>query len=159
MPAFSEADFCELSNLELRSKSHGRVHEDDIDIDIKHDDHRQHDGVHHGRGRNDVEGRELALVDPRDQRRYVKQEDPRERLWTEITVDLVSEEAIRERGYEYTRSGGNYYVYKYLKYVSVMADIFPYDTLRYMLDNAVYLKDLELTAYLCNRKMCKISLI
>lgn len=50
----------------------------------------------------------------------MKQADPRDRLWTEITVDLVSEEAIKEIGYEYTRSGGNYYVYKYLKYVSAL---------------------------------------
>ena len=74
--------------------------------------------MHHGHGGHENESRELALIDTRDPRKYVKQDDPKDRLWTEITEDLVSEEAIKERGYEYSRSGGNYYVYKYLKYVS-----------------------------------------
>ena len=35
-------------------------------------------------------------------------------------MDLVSEEAIKERGHEYSKSNGNYYVYKYLKYVKAI---------------------------------------
>ena len=50
-------------------------------------------------------------------RRYVKQEDKKERMWTEITKDLVSEEAIKEMGYEYEETEFFFYVFKYLKYV------------------------------------------
>lgn len=50
-------------------------------------------------------------------RQYIEQGDPTDKLWTEITEDLVSEEAILERGYEYSKNGGSYYVYEHLKYV------------------------------------------
>ena len=58
-------------------------------------------------------------------RRYVKQEDKKERMWTEITKDLVSEEAIKEMGYEYEETEFFYYIFKYLKYVSVSPDHLP----------------------------------
>ena len=51
-------------------------------------------------------------------RRYVKQEDKKDRMWTEITKDLVSIEAIKEMGYEYEETEFFFYVFKYLKYVS-----------------------------------------
>lgn len=44
-------------------------------------------------------------------------------LWTEVTEDLISEEAIKEKGYEYSKSGGCYYIHKYLKYVSRVRSI------------------------------------
>ena len=51
-------------------------------------------------------------------RRYVKQEDKKDRMWTEITKDLASVEAIKEMGYEYEETEFFFYIFKYLKYVS-----------------------------------------
>ena len=39
-------------------------------------------------------------------------------MWTEITKDLVSEEAVREVGYEFEETEEFYYVMEYLRYVS-----------------------------------------
>ena len=41
-------------------------------------------------------------------------------MWTEITKDLVSEEAIKESGYEYEDTEEFYYVMEYLRYVSLL---------------------------------------
>lgn len=38
-------------------------------------------------------------------------------MWTEITKDLVSEEAIKQVGYEYEDTEEFYYVMEYLRYV------------------------------------------
>lgn len=38
-------------------------------------------------------------------------------MWTEITKDLVSLEAIKEKGYEYEETEKYYYVMEYLRYV------------------------------------------
>ena len=84
--------------------------------------------MHRGRGPRDFESnssghresRELVLVDNRDRgRRFEAQPDPRDRMWTEITRDLVSEEAIKEKGYEYEETPEFYYVMEYLRYVSL----------------------------------------
>ena len=40
-------------------------------------------------------------------------------MWTEITKDLVSEEAIKEVGYEFEDTEEFYYVMEYLRYVSI----------------------------------------
>ena len=50
----------------------------------------------------------------------VRQNDARNGLWTEIVEDLVSEEAIKECGYKFSRSGPHYYVHEYLQHVSQM---------------------------------------
>lgn len=42
----------------------------------------------------------------------------KDRRWTEVTKDLVIEEAIKEMGYEYEESEGYFYVMEYLRYVS-----------------------------------------
>ena len=108
----------------------GRHYDDDIIFERETGDRRQLDGVHRGRGARDrdsdsdryVENREVALVDNRDRgRRFEAQPDPRERMWTEVTRDLVSEEAIKEKGYEYEETPEFYYVMEYLRYVSVLA--------------------------------------
>lgn len=38
-------------------------------------------------------------------------------MWTEIEKTLVSEEAIKEAGYEYEQTDTHYYVFEYLRYV------------------------------------------
>lgn len=50
--------------------------------------------------------------------RYGNPPDPRDRLWTEITKDLVVKEAIQEMGYEFEETEDFYYIFKYLTYVS-----------------------------------------
>ena len=42
----------------------------------------------------------------------------KDKMWTEITKDLVIKEAIEERGYEYEETDDFFYVIEYLKYVS-----------------------------------------
>lgn len=43
----------------------------------------------------------------------------RDRRWTEVTKDLVIEEAIKEMGYEFEESDGYFYVMEYLRYVGL----------------------------------------
>jgi hypothetical protein len=50
-------------------------------------------------------------------RRYEGVQDPRDRLWTEITKDLVSKEALEKAGYEYEETELFYYVFSYMNYV------------------------------------------
>lgn len=51
-------------------------------------------------------------------RRYVGTKSRRERLWTEITKDLVLREAIERAGYEFEETEFFYYIFDYLRYVS-----------------------------------------
>lgn len=51
-------------------------------------------------------------------RRYVGTKSRKERLWTEITKDLVLREAIERAGYEFEETEFFYYIYAYLRYVS-----------------------------------------
>jgi hypothetical protein len=51
-------------------------------------------------------------------RRYGRERDAREGLWTEITKDLVVKEAIQELGYEFEETDDFYYIIAYLRYVS-----------------------------------------
>ena len=58
------------------------------------------------------------VVDTRDRGRRFEAERPKkDRMWTEITKDLVSEEALREAGKEYEETEQFYYVMEYLRYV------------------------------------------
>ena len=58
-------------------------------------------------------------IDTRDRgRRFVGQKSKTEGMWTEITKDLVSEEAMKEMGYEFEATEFFYYVMSYLRYVS-----------------------------------------
>ncbi|PGH04945.1 hypothetical protein GX51_03244 [Blastomyces parvus] len=52
-------------------------------------------------------------------RRYMGVKDKRDRLWTEITKDLVVKEAIEKAGYDYEETQYFYYVFAYLKYDDV----------------------------------------
>ena len=62
-------------------------------------------------------------IDTRDRgRRFVKEKSKTEGMWTEITKDLVSEEAIKEAGYEFEETEFFYYIMSYLRYVSSFFD-------------------------------------
>lgn len=63
---------------------------------------------------------EKEIQNGRIGRRYTGAKDKRERLWTEITKDLVVREAIERLGYEYDETEYFYYVFDYLRYVSVV---------------------------------------
>lgn len=52
-------------------------------------------------------------------RRFVSEKDPKEKMWTEITKDLVTEEAIKSLGYDFEETEFFYYVMSYLRYVSL----------------------------------------
>ena len=50
-------------------------------------------------------------------RRFVGQKAKEDKMWTEITKDLVIEEAIKESGYDFEETEFFYYVMEYLRYV------------------------------------------
>lgn len=51
-------------------------------------------------------------------RRFVGQKSKKDTMWTEITKDLVTKEAIEGMGYDYEETEFFYYVMEYLRYVS-----------------------------------------
>ncbi|KAL8735081.1 MAG: hypothetical protein Q9181_002939 [Wetmoreana brouardii] len=53
-------------------------------------------------------------------RRYVGEKDKKERMWTEITKDLVTEDAIKQMGYDFEETEFFYYIMSYLKYEDVL---------------------------------------
>ncbi|MCJ1340002.1 hypothetical protein MMC09_005296 [Bachmanniomyces sp. S44760] len=53
-------------------------------------------------------------------RRFVGQKAKEDKMWTEITKDLVIEEAIKESGYDFEETEFFYYVMEYLRYEDVM---------------------------------------
>jgi hypothetical protein len=57
----------------------------------------------------------------------------KDRMWTEITKDLVIKEAIEERGYEYEETDGFFYVMEYLRYVRTHHPHYPTLHLTYFL--------------------------
>lgn len=50
-------------------------------------------------------------------RRYIGMKDRRDRLWTEITKDLVVRDAVEKLGYEYEETDYFFYIFSYLHYV------------------------------------------
>ena len=62
----------------------------------------------------------LTIVDSKNRwRRFKAQKD---KMWTEITKDFVSQEAIEESRYEYEETEDFYYVMEYLRYVCLRPD-------------------------------------
>ncbi|KAI4240169.1 MAG: hypothetical protein L6R40_005302 [Gallowayella cf. fulva] len=53
-------------------------------------------------------------------RRYVGEKDKKEKMWTEITKDLVTEDAIKHLGYDFEETEFFYYIMSYLKYEDVL---------------------------------------
>ncbi|MCJ1372107.1 hypothetical protein MMC20_003328 [Loxospora ochrophaea] len=53
-------------------------------------------------------------------RRFVPQKSEKDRMWTEITKDLVTEEAIKHAGYEFEETESFFYVLEYLRYDDVL---------------------------------------
>ncbi|KAL9612663.1 MAG: hypothetical protein Q9167_002745 [Letrouitia subvulpina] len=65
------------------------------------------------------------LMAPRDiegldrGRRFVGEKDKRDKMWTEITKDLVTKDAIEEMGYDYEETEFFYYIMVYMRYEDV----------------------------------------
>ena len=111
---------CTLTNVDTRSGSrNGQHYDEDIVFERETGGRRALDGVRRSERHEDEEVRELAIIDTRDKgRRFEAQKSKKDRMWTEITKDLVSEEAIKEVGYEFEETDEFYYVMEYLRYVS-----------------------------------------
>ncbi|KAL4877482.1 hypothetical protein BJY04DRAFT_127434 [Aspergillus karnatakaensis] len=58
--------------------------------------------------------------------RYIGVRDRKERLWTEITKDLVVKEAIERAGLEYEEMDSVYYIFAYLHPVRVSLNTYPF---------------------------------
>lgn len=52
-------------------------------------------------------------------KRYTDTRRKRGKLWTEISKDLVVREALERAGYEFDETENFYYVFEYLRYVSL----------------------------------------
>ncbi|KMU74830.1 hypothetical protein CISG_00760 [Coccidioides immitis RMSCC 3703] len=52
-------------------------------------------------------------------KRYMGVKNKKDRLWTEITKDLVAKKAIEKAGYDYEETEDFYYVFSYLRYDDV----------------------------------------
>lgn len=65
-----------------------------------------------------------SLTDPKDEvrvhKRYIDTRRKRDKLWTEISKDLVVREALERAGYEFDETENFYYVFEYLRYVSLL---------------------------------------
>ena len=57
--------------------------------------------------------------------RYEARQERKDRLWTEITKDLVSEEAIREKGFEFEEAETSWFVMEHLRYVRCLSSWAP----------------------------------
>lgn len=71
------------------------------------------------KGHRRLSDENIDCKDGRIGRRYIGVKDKRDRLWTEITKDLVVREAIERAGYEYEETDSFYYIFSYLGYVSL----------------------------------------
>lgn len=111
------------TNIHPSGTRNGQHYDQDFVFERETAGRRQLDGVRRSEFQEKEESRELTIIDDRDRgRRFEAQKSKKERMWTEISKDLVSEEAIKEGGYEYEDTEEFYYVMEYLRYVSV---IFP----------------------------------
>lgn len=54
-------------------------------------------------------------------RRYIGMKDHRDRMWTEITKDLVVRDAVERFGYEYEETDSFFYIFSYLHYVRLFS--------------------------------------
>ena len=105
----------------LRGSVNGRRYEDDIIFERESGGRRPLEGVH--RGRTDIDEYEGALIRHPEREaigppvRYEAREQKKDRLWTEVTKDLVSEQAIKERGYEFEEAETSWFVMEHLRYV------------------------------------------
>lgn len=88
-------------DIRISDRERERRGNDNVDIDIHVGDHPHSQHNHQNRG-GDMQRRPPV----------------KDKMWTEITKDLVIKEAIDEMGYEYEETEYFFYVIEYLRYVS-----------------------------------------
>lgn len=106
--------------LRCSGERNGRHYDDDIVFERETGSRRHLDGVRRSERVEEEESRELTVIDTRSAeigRRFEAEKSKKDRMWTEITKDLVSLEAIKEKGYEFEETEKYYYVMEYLRYV------------------------------------------
>ncbi len=110
--------WCSRTDNPSSGSRNGRHYDEDFVFERETGGRRQLDGVRRSEREEPEESRELTIIDTRDRgRRFEAEKSKKDKMWTEITKDLVSEEAIKERGYEYEETEEFYYVMEYLRYV------------------------------------------
>ena len=119
---------CTLTKSGAHSGSrNGQHYDDDIIFERETGGRRALDGVRRSEHREEEEVRELAIIDTRDKgRRFEAEKSKKDRMWTEITKDLVVEEAIKQVGYEFEETDEFFYVMEYLRYVRTAFSFFFY---------------------------------
>ena len=119
-------------NVYYSGERNGRHYDDDIVFERETGGRRHLDGVRRSERVEEEESRELTVIDTRSAeigRRFEAEKSKKDRMWTEITKDLVSVEAIKEKGYEYEETEKYYYVMEYLRYVCLQLPFTPTLTL------------------------------
>ena len=114
---------CALTKSGARSGSrNGQHYDEDFVFERETGGRRAIDGVRRSERREEEDVRELAIIDTRDKgRRFEGEKSKKDRMWTEITKDIVTEEAIKEVGYEYEETDEFFYVMEYLRYVCIFS--------------------------------------
>ncbi|KAG9232266.1 hypothetical protein BJ875DRAFT_90146 [Amylocarpus encephaloides] len=107
----------ERERIEIREREEPRQESSGLEIEISSSSRRQGGGTGYEREYERIEettnDRRVGLPRPPTEKR-------RGDLWTEITKDLVVEEAIKELGYDYEETEFFYYVIQYLRYEDVL---------------------------------------
>lgn len=69
--------------------------------------------------REEIESIPETKEEVRVHKRYTDPRRKRDKLWTEISKDLVVREALERGGYEFDETENFYYIFEYLRYVSL----------------------------------------
>ncbi|KAK4691825.1 hypothetical protein P7C71_g5263, partial [Lecanoromycetidae sp. Uapishka_2] len=100
--------------------SNSRPYNEDIDFGREGEGRRLLGGVRRSENDKEEELSTWNIIDDRDRKRRFDAKIPEDDCrWTEITKDLISEEAIKKAGYEYEETEEFYYVMEYLRYEDV----------------------------------------
>ncbi|CAG8975022.1 hypothetical protein HYALB_00012190 [Hymenoscyphus albidus] len=104
----------ERERIEIREREEPRHESSGLEIEISSSSRRQPSGTYE---------REYERIEETssDRRVGMPRPSPKNRdLWTEITKDLVVEEAIRKLGYSFEETEYFYYIIEYLRYEDVL---------------------------------------
>ncbi|EAS31233.3 uncharacterized protein CIMG_06712 [Coccidioides immitis RS] len=80
---------------------------------------QRYNGARRSKFSADGEEYDADFERPNVGKRYMGVKNKKDRLWTEITKDLVAKKAIEKAGYDYEETEDFYYVFSYLRYDDV----------------------------------------
>jgi hypothetical protein len=106
----------ERERIEIRERDEPRHESSGLEIEISSSSRRQE----RPRDPTTYEREYERIEETSDRRVGMPRPPPKQRmgdLWTEITKDLVVEDAIKELGYDYEETEFFYYIIQYLRYV------------------------------------------